>query len=138
EKIGLSSGLSTSPSIDIRPSLRTLLRISNSRVINSMYSAFEYLEPFSTEGSDFSVALIALPLLPTKNAPVAAPPIINNSTGWNRECKCPPASANPPNTEARTTTYPIMTNKRRLPVLMSMSYKLPLLPQQLPIRNHEG
>src|SRR5471032_3227076 len=58
---------------------------------------------------DASVALMALPLLPTKKAP--APAIITNSSGWNKAAKCPPLSAKPPNTEAQTRIYPIMTNK---------------------------
>ena len=43
-----------------------------------------------------------LPVLPTKNAPTAAPAIINSSKGWNSEPRCPPAMAKPPNTEATT------------------------------------
>ena len=53
-----------------------------------------------------SVALIALPLLPTKNAPAAAPPIISSSSGWNREARWPPLSAKPPKTDGRCDLHP--------------------------------
>ena len=111
ENKGLSSGLSMSPSIDIRPSLRTLERTSNSSDIISMYSSLVWRELLNKLGKACSVALIDLPLLPTKKEPAAAPPIISNSSGWNRDAKWPPLRAKPPNTEPQTMMYPMMTNK---------------------------
>jgi hypothetical protein len=62
-----------------------------------------YFAPAKTLGSAPIVALIDSMVLPTRNAPTAAPPIISSSTGWNSAPMCPPASAKPPNTEPATT-----------------------------------
>src|SRR5450432_3412483 len=104
EKIGLLSGSSTSDSTDIRPSLRTLASTSYNSDSNSMYSALVYFEPLRQLGSTASVDLITLPELPTKNAPMAAPPIMMSSTGWNSEWMWPPAMAKPPNTATQMIT----------------------------------
>jgi hypothetical protein len=55
--------------------------------MSSMYSAFVYLEPPSSEGSVLNVAFSVFARLPTRNAPPAAPPIINSSTGCRRAAK---------------------------------------------------
>src|SRR4029077_3617229 len=75
-----------------------------------MYMDFVYFEPLSVIGSALTVALKAFDVLPTTKAPAAGPPIIKSSSGWNSAPRWPPASANPPNTEAHTMMYPTMTN----------------------------
>lgn len=44
------------------------------------------------------------------NDPIAEPPIINNSNGWNNANKCPPERAKPPKTESIMTKYPMSTS----------------------------
>ena len=96
--------------MDINPSLRTLPRISYKRLISSMYNTFVYLGPLRHDGSAPTVAFSILSELPTTKAPIAAPPMINNSTGCSIAARCPPASVKPPNTEASTITYPTITS----------------------------
>src|SRR5450432_172501 len=78
--------------------------------MSSMYNSLLYLDPLRHDGSAASVAFTLLPELPTMNAPNAAPPIISSSSGCSIAATCPPASANPPNTEATTITYPRSTS----------------------------
>jgi hypothetical protein len=56
----------------------------------------------STLGRARKVAFTTFEEFPTANAPAAPPPIISSSIGCINAARCPPASANPPNTEART------------------------------------
>jgi hypothetical protein len=95
--------------------LRTLERTSNSSDIISMYSSLVWREPLNKVGIACIVALIDLPLLPTKKAPTAAPPIISSSSGWNRDARWPPLRAKPPNTAPQTMMYPMMTSKGTAP-----------------------
>src|SRR5450830_1392355 len=113
ENKALSSGASISPSIDIKPSLRTLERTSNSSDIISMYSSLVWREPLNRLGSAPRVALMALPLLPTKKAPTAPPKIMTSSSGCHRAARCPPCMTKEPKIQPQTITYPRMTNKCR-------------------------
>ena len=47
----------------------------------SMYKVLLYFDPLKMVGRAFKVALMALLLLPTRNAPPAPPPIIKSSNG---------------------------------------------------------
>src|SRR5688572_13496797 len=78
--------------------------------MSSMYSFLLYLLPLRRPGSAASVALSDLPLLPTMNAPSAAPPMMSSSIGWKSAARWPPAIAKPPNTAPMTIKYPRRTS----------------------------